>query len=148
MPGFFADSAATHLIELPDDGTRIVLRQYVDAGIEEDLANEMVRLKIRGGNNRGAVNGSIDPHADAGETETEAQVRVGTLHLIQKMLLRVEFPEGHPRFPKGRIFTAPIGMGLIREMHPAVRTLIKRAINQYNPDYELPLEPTKSGIVD
>ena len=143
MSEFFADHTSTVALEC-DDGVKVVLRQYVDAGIDEDIANSMIRMKLKARQGKGMDNGQIIDEAD-----TEAQVRLGTLELIQKLLVRVEFPVGHKSFPNGHVVSQPIGMGFVRGIHPATIARIKALINEHNPDYNVPLasKETNKGSV-
>ena len=92
MTSFFANPDEESLVEF-DDGTKVRLRKYADAGIQEDLDAEMIRVTIKGGEDK----------------PSEAAVRSGNLKFIQMMTKSIELPDG-------KVLTAPIGMGTFRKL--------------------------------
>ena len=113
MTSFFADPDEEVHVEF-EDGTKVHLRKYADAGIQEDLDAEMVRLKIK-----------PDGADSDGEGSTEAQVRMGNLKFIQMMAKRIELPDG-------KLLTAPIGMSTFRKMSREAYARLLDAIFENN----------------
>jgi hypothetical protein len=110
MAGFFADPSAEELVEL-EDGTRIYLLREMDAGIQEDINDEIIRVKIR--------------NEQTKQDDTDASIRSGNLYMVQRMVKRIEFADG-------KTMTAPIGMSTFRRMSRATYTLLVDRIGELN----------------
>ena len=86
---FFVDRDST--VEVPlEDGVTVWLRKYIDAGARRDLQAAMDRWVGRDGG------------------KTQAQLHIGDLLLLQKMIVKVITPE--------RTYSGPIGRVLLRKL--------------------------------
>lgn len=115
MTSFYADPNAEDLIEL-DDGTKIYILKEMDAGIQEDIQDAMIKVQIK----NDAKNGG-----KANEEDTEASVYSTNLKMIQMMVRRIEFPDG-------KKLTAPFGLTIFRRMTRAAYAAIIDRINENN----------------
>jgi len=115
MPNLFVDDESTIDLDF-DDGSRIVLRKYSDAGIEEEVEGEMIRVQLEQGPKKN------EPVA------REARIRQGNLRLVQLMVLKIIDPSGKEQ-------RAPIGMVTLRRFDRAALALIMDTITQYNPPF-------------
>ena len=120
MPSLFADTEATVEIEF-DGGELVTLRKFIDAGTQEDLENSMIRYKVK--NQRGKK--------QEREEYTDAELRMGSLDLIQRMVIQIDYPNG-------RTDKAPVPMSTLRKLDNAAYNLLKETIEENNP----PLEET------
>lgn len=117
MTSFFANPDDEVVLEF-EDGVKLHLRKYADAGIQEDLDADMVKIKVRAENAKGK--------SSDGDDSTEAQVNMGNLRFIQLMTKMVELPDG-------KTLHAPIGMGTFRRMSREALAMTLDAVFENNP---------------
>jgi hypothetical protein len=113
MSRFFADRDSVEEVHFEEDGVTVWIRKYVDAGIRDDVRNQMVRVNL----------------ADSGGKDSqeirEARLQTGDLFMLQKMVTKIQTPD--------KTFTAPIGMQVLRNMDDRARARLVAVINEYNP---------------
>ena len=122
MTSFYADPTAEDLVEL-DDGTKIYLLKEMNAGMQEDIQDAMIKLQIKNDQKTGGK---------ASDEDTEAEVHSTNLKMIHMMVTKIELPEGQ-KFPNGKaILTQPIGMTVFRNMSRGAYAAIVDRINENN----------------
>lgn len=121
MSMFFADQVSVEEVHFEDDGVTVWIRRYIDAGIRDDIRNQMVRVNL------------VDEARTDNPSAREARLQTGDLFVLQKMITKVTTEEN--------TFTAPIGMGLLRRMSDVARAKLIAVVNEYNP---LPDEEQKT----
>lgn len=118
MGDFFTDRTATTEVHFPEDGVTVTLKKYIDGGIQDDVKNQAIRVRVQSRRN-GKQQGQSDDEV------REASIRAGDLYVIQQMALKVVTPE--------RTYNHPIGMELFRRMKPQAVARLVQEINEHNP---------------
>jgi len=125
MSRFFADQASVEEVHFEEDRVTVWIRKYVDAGIRDDVRNQMVRINLQ------------EQNGKTGQELREARLQTGDLFVLQKMITKIETPE--------RTYTAPnIGMTVLRNMDDHARARLMAVVEENNPlseEEETPTEP-------
>ena len=118
MVSMFTDPDESIYIEFEGGGS-ITLRKWADAGVQEDMEADMVRLKIKKG--------------DKADEDQEASVRMGSLVYIRLMTKELVEPP-----PSSKRYTQPIGLTVFRKLtHPALAHILDRLAEHNRPLSEL-----------
>lgn len=115
----FVDANEIVVVDFGSD-IRVVLRRWMDAGMQEDLDREMLRVELQD-----PANSNGQPAKSTEPVKLEAKIHSGNLEQIRQMILRIEGPGE-------KIQRAPIGLATVRKFGRPAQARLMDVINEHN----------------
>ena len=120
----------TNTVEVPfNNGVVVTLRQYITAGIQEDIEAEATKLHRKAIQDEDKNKDAMDqsPDDDDEEEETIVSIHMSKLKQLQKMLVKIEGPGFR------RPMLAPFGMKTVRGFSREAFIKLTDIIEENNP---------------